>query len=222
MATTLYLRSAAPAAFPTAGKQSVALPVGTQSGTPVPQSLSLVAGAAQTSNSWSSLAQTADQDNYAGRFTAPSLDQQTVSANTWTVGIGVAEGNTNAKAFLCLSLYIWRPSVFGSVVGFIYDSHASLGAEWAISTTTPTAQVVTFAGAAVTAQVGDLLVLEVWQHAIQTMATSYVNNCFFEGATKVTAGQTSNCASYLETPQDLLFGGQFPPWPPHTLPLVRM
>lgn len=202
MATRLYLRAKANGYAPTDGEKSTALPVGTfqDLGGGVndgKRSLSLQKGVAQASHTGSSLAQTAHQDWYAGRFSATPL-LANITAQTWTLAIATSEGNAAGNAFTVCSLYVWRPSD-SSVVGFVYDSDTTLGIEWS---TTEDGQVVTFAGGAVTITAGDVLVLEVWRHAAQGMANSYTQQIYFDGATPVTDATTADAASYLETPQD--------------------
>lgn len=208
MATRFYLRSTTASPTPTAGEKSTALPVGTadgNSGTGFEDlSLSVSKGAAQTSVGRNTLAQTTDQDNYLARFSSPALAAQTFTAQTWTLAVAVDEGNTQANSFTICSVYVWRPST-NSVVGFIYDSHTSLGIEWG---SPEDGLVVTFAGAAVTAQAADILVLEFWRHAIQGMATQYIQTLYYNGATDVTDTTTTDAASYLETPDTIAMQGQ--------------
>jgi hypothetical protein len=68
---------------------------------------------------------------------------------------------------------------------------------------------MTFAGGMVSAQANDLLVLELWRHAnTPTLPVSYESLWQWNGTVPVTAGTTSDAASYLETPQSLsLVGG---------------
>lgn len=203
MATRLFLRETTANVTGFARtEQSSALPVGTldDSGG-VARDLETTKGAAQTSQANTTRAQTADQDGYFGKFISDPLAVASISANTWTIGLAVQESNTNANAFLILSLYVLTAA--DTVRGFIYDSHTSLGVEW---TTAEDGQVLTFAGSAVSGIVStDRLCLEVWHHAAQGMAASYTVTIYFAGATDVTDTTTTNAASYIETPQDGLF-----------------
>lgn len=209
MATRLYLRNLTADNPPTAGEKSAALPSDTlgannATGTDETRSLRTTKGSVQTSISKNSDATTAARDNYLCRFTSPALAAQTIAAATWTIAIALSEGNNNANSFLILSLYVWRPST-QAVVGYIYDSHTSLGVEWGA---TEDGQVITFSGAAITVQAGDVLVLEVWRHAVQGMAAAYAQTVYFDGTTDVTDATTSDAASYLEYPGTLSFAGQ--------------
>lgn len=203
MATTLYLRNLTPDNSPGETENSTALPVGTFSDFAISaRTLDVSIGTAQTSVAGSSLAQTAHQDNFFTSFSSFGLDAQTISANTWTLGLATSEGNLQANSFTICSIYVFRePS---TVVGFIYDSDTALGVEWAVG---EDGQVLTISGSAVTAQAGDYIVFEMWRHAAQGMAAAYTQTLYFDGATKVVGGATSDAGSYIETPQNLIFQG---------------
>lgn len=206
MATRLYLRNVLAAGAPTAGKKSVALPVGTaglQAGANTQdRSLLVTKGTAQTSIAFTGLGQTAHQDNYLARFASLPLSAQTVTAQTWTFALALNEANAAANSQLAPCVYVWRPGTT-SVVGFIVDSDTPIGVEWGAS---EDGIVATASGAAVTAQFGDVLVLEVWRHApTQTNTTARIQTVYFDGATDVVDATTADAASYLETPQNLVF-----------------
>ena len=197
MATRLYFRETTNlnTNYPTTGDKSTALPVGTDGGDfNQNQDLSLLAMfnlvPGPSNLTYSSLAQTAQQSAMIARFTSPRLRAQTVNANTWTVAFTANESNAAANAFLAVSAYIWRPST-SSVVGFIRDSATTLGVEFNNSL-----QTVTFSGSAVTAEAGDILVVEAWNVATQGMGTSY---------TITFTTSASGTQRYIETPQDLAF-----------------
>lgn len=194
MATRLFFRETTNlnTDYPTSGDKSTVLPVGTDGGDfNQSQDLSLLnAAGAATNLTYSSLAQTAQQSAMIARFTSPRLRAQSVDANTWTVVFTGDESNNAANAFLAVSVYIWRPSN-SSVVGFIRDSATTLGVEFNNSL-----QTVTFSGSAVTAEAGDILVVEAWNVATQSMATSY---------TITFTTSASGTQRYIETPQDLAF-----------------
>lgn len=208
MATRLYLRSNSPSVSPTSGDKSAALPVGTfnnLSGGVNEGTLEASAGVGSfTSTVGNSLAQTTHQDAYLARWSSATLAAQTISAANWVFAAGFTEGNANANAFLALSVYVWRPGT-SAVVGYLYDSDAALGVEWA---TASTGQVITIAGGSVTTQAGDLLVIEAWCHAAtQAMATAYSLAMGYDGPNAVANGvAVSNPASYLEYSGTLTFG----------------
>jgi hypothetical protein len=206
MATRLYLRNVLAANAPTAGEKSTALPVGTaqlQTGANTQdRSLLLTKGTTQTSISLTGLGQTTHQDNYLARFTSLPLSAQTVTAQTWTFALALDEANAAANSQLAPCIYVWRPTG-STVVGFIIDSDTPIGVEWGAS---EDGIVATVSGAAVTAQLGDVVVLEVWRHApTQTNTTARVQTVWFDGATDVVDATTAGAASYIETPQNLVF-----------------
>lgn len=201
MATRLFFRSLATGAagkaltFPTTGDKSTALPVGFDGGDfNQSQDMILVNStvASGTQLSYATDARSTQQSAMIARFSSPKLAAQTVAANTWTIRFAAFESNANANAFLAVSAYIYRPST-NAVVGFIRDSATTLGVEFG---TTLTAQTVTFAGSAVTANAEDFLVLEMWNVATQSASKSYTVRIDTSGTTIPT---------YLETPQDLIF-----------------
>lgn len=201
-ATRLYLRDLAPTSNPTAGEKSTALPVGTFAECGLAErALRTNKGAAQVTASCFSLNQTAHQDLILQRFSSEALDPQTINANTWILAVATDEGNGNANTFTIASVYVWRPST-SAVVGFLYDSDTALGVEWSIS---PDGQVLSLGGSAVTVTKDDILVISFWFHAVQGMAVNYENRLHYNGTTDVIETTNSDAASYLETPQNLVF-----------------
>jgi hypothetical protein len=192
MATRFFFATDTAAFAPTAGSKSTALPNGTDNSLTAndSQSLLLTANNSAVTETINTLAQTARQSGRFARFTSGSVTAQTISANTWTVVIDPRESNNSADAFLALSAYVWRPST-NSVVGYIYDSNAQIGSEW---TTSLSSVTYTFSGSAVSAQLGDVVVIEVWYTAAQAKATSYQVQVRY-----------NTSSQYLETPQDLNF-----------------
>jgi hypothetical protein len=207
VATRFYLRDTPSYEAPTAGKKSAVLPVAAvtdgNSGNPF-ENRSLLIQKGQTLPdsviSRSSIANTAHQDQYLGRFTSRKLAAQTITAQTWTLAVATLETNAGANSFTVASVYVWRPGT-SSVVGYIYDSDSPLGVEWS---TTLDGQVLTFSGAAVTCQLGDVLVMEFWRHAAtQGAATAWLQQLNYNGHVDVLGTTTADPASYLETPQNL-------------------
>jgi hypothetical protein len=190
VATRFFCVSNTATYAPTTGKKSTALPNGTNRTVTTNESraFSLTNNASATNASNTTAAQTARQSGMTLRCTSERLSAQTISANTWSIRYRLTQGNATSNQYLALSIYVWRPSN-NSVVGYIYDNSAQLGAEapGAYATTT-------VSGASVTAQAGDVLVTEFWFTCAQGMATSY--SSVFEYNT---------IDSWVETPQDLLF-----------------
>jgi hypothetical protein len=213
-----YLRTAAASSYPTAGEKSTALPVGLFNqlgGTSEQKSLSKSKGASQASLTLPSVTSTAHQDGYIGRFSSPALIAQTIGAGTWTLAVATAESDAKANSYTILSVYVWRPGT-SSVVSYVYDSDTALGVEWG---TTEDGQVLTFAGAAVTAALNDYLVLEFWQHAAQAQASTYNQVLYYDGTADVTDATTTNAASFLQAPNAITLttdGNCGTPTPSHT------
>lgn len=203
MPTRLYLRNdLLPSRdTPVTSEQSTALPIGTAGSTvPINYHMSPVEGLSQTSSSFATLAQNTQQSGTQLRWVSNRLPSVTISANTWTFFYAAAESNAAANLFLSLSVYVWNKAI-DDVRGYIYDSSATLGTEWATSQST---QSITFSGNAVTASSGDLLVCEVWHNATQGMSTSYTGTFYWNGTDDVTTGTgNTSTASYLETPQNI-------------------
>lgn len=210
MATRLYLRDAAPTNDPGETERSSALPVGDFDDNAVAvKSLSETIGTAETSYAGASLPHTDHDDEF---FTSHSSEAfsgiSQIDANTWSFGIAFSEGNAAANSFLVCSLYVFRePS---TVVGFVYDSDTALGAEWQ---NVKQGRTGTFSGSLVTGvQDGDYLVFEVWRHtAGQAMNMAYTQTVYYDGTVDVTEGSTASAGSYIETPQDNLFGAAVTP-----------
>jgi hypothetical protein len=204
--TTLYLWRSTLSADPwrpTSGEHSAALPAGSSAGsfTSWRAMHTAPAGVAGAASSRLSLATTSHQDGAIQGFAIP-LKAGSISAQQWTLAIQVETTSLSAKPRTVLSLYVWRPST-SSVVGYIYDSDTPLDAsDWP---TTKAGRVYTFGGVAVSGvQDGDLLCLEVWFHAVQSFANSYVNSIYYGGSDTVTAGYSGNSpASALSSAQTL-------------------
>lgn len=204
MATRLFLRNTTGNTAGYAGtEKSTALPVGDldDAGNGA-RDLETTKGSSQTSVTNATLAQTAHQDQYLGKWISdPLTGISSIDANTWTLALAVSESNGNLNAFTVASIYVLKND--DTVRGYIYDSDSPLGAEFA---TSEDGQVYSLAGSAVASVVStDRLVVEVWVHATQSMAQSGTITIFFDGTTDVVDSTTTDAASYLETPQDGLF-----------------
>jgi uncharacterized membrane protein len=199
--TRLYLRNTQ---GNTSGKlsttQSTALPVGTFSDQMLARrDLSVAKGTLQVVPNATTLAQTSHQDIYRHKAFSAQLTVATVDANTWTIALATSESNTNVNGFTVCSIYVLASD--NTVRGYVYDSDAPLGAEYA---TSETGQVLTISGGTVTGVTStDRLVFEWWIHCVQAMATAYLVSLYYDGTTDVTAATTTDAASYIETPQDI-------------------
>jgi hypothetical protein len=205
--TRLYLiNGTAPAGTPTS-ENSLALPNGTATGTPSTAPLSTSFGSGAVLHSINTTADTVHRDycRFIFGWTIPVT--QEIAANNWTFAMGGVEGNGASNQNFEFSLYVYRPGT--GVIGRIYDAHdtslAGLFAEFPTSSTTA-GVVGTISGSAVPGAVaGDLLVLEVWVHAAQSMGTAYSSDVDFSGQADITQGSSlgTTGAAYISTPQDL-------------------
>ena len=181
-------------------------------------------GTTQTSRSF---VNTTDIDNnaiyYVTKFVSPALNQTGISANTWRYNFSTKHSNLSviddfptpdSTSTVPVACYVWRPSN-GTKVGNIldgntgtgyYDSgafHSSPG-----GTINQISQDGTFTGAAVAgAAVGDVIILEAWVSVWPVSTVSVTLQYFYDGAVEtLTDGTTvSNHASFIETPQNLVF-----------------
>jgi len=140
------------------------------------------------------------QHNYVARFVSDPLAAQTIPAKTWTLAIATSEDNPSANSFSTPCVYVWNPRTFSAK--YIYDSETPLGVEWFF---TEDGQVLTFSGASIKVEDGDVIVLEIWRAASQVTATSYVQTVYFNGTTDVTDATTIDAASYLSVPVSIRF-----------------
>lgn len=219
MATTFYLRN-------TVG--NVGSLVRTEKSTVMPGSgsfddslnaardLSVTVGTTQTSATNTSLAVVTEQWGYFGKWISEELtDVGSIDAQPWEIGWRAQEGNAAANAFLRVSIYVLTAADI--VRGYIYDGAADLGVEF-----NATGQVVQVSGAAVGGLADtDRLAVEVWSHATQTMAAAYLLTLFYDGATKVTATQAADSASYVEAVTGVFGTPSPPPDPPVETPAIR-
>jgi hypothetical protein len=210
VATRLYLRDTPSREAPPGASRSAALKGqghdwGGLEGKPfIDRSLLTVRGETLPESvfTMNSLAHTDHDDQAMARFTSRKLAAQTISANTWTIAVALSEAAIAANSELMVSVYVWRP-LDQTVVGYIWDAHTVLGAEWAA---TLDGIVSTFAGSAVVASAGDVIALEVWRHtAGQGSAAVNLQKLYFNGYVDVVDATTADPASYLETPQNLTF-----------------
>ena len=176
--------------------------------------MDVTAGTTQTSSSFNSDAVTSASRSMVAKFCVTALTVSTIDANTWEFAIANNETNLNANSFTALSIYIVRgPEV--TVRGYIYDSTTNLGSEW---DTTEHGRVSSVSGSSVSGVIStDWLVVEVWRMATQGMATAYLQEIFYDGATDpANLIATTDAASYLSTPQDIFAAGA-PALPPELI-----
>lgn len=185
--TRYFLRNLTPLTPPSAGEKSTALPVGSVATGGGDYALDTAIGTSQFDATVNTLAQTSHQDVFHTRFTSEPLASQVIPPGALTFA-GRFDGDTNAR--FTFSVYAWRPST-AAVVGYLYDSDEPLAGPG-------TCHVMVFARAEVTLVDGDVLVLEVWEHALQSNADSQTYHLYFNDSPAATEGWGSNVGAYLE------------------------
>jgi hypothetical protein len=172
-------------------------------------------GTSQTSLSNISAPTQNPTNYYVGRWVSPALHQTTsISANTWTLNFAAAQSDANANfpvsgnsKALYVNAYVWRPST-SLRVGTIRDGVTNTSYDEPSAPSTEKCMHGTFAGSAVSGvQDGDVLIVEMWAQVQQGADTSYSQTVYFDGTSVTTTpnATVSNHASFLETPQDLIF-----------------
>jgi hypothetical protein len=173
-------------------------------------------GTAQASLVNASTATMSSTNYYVGRWaTLPLLGIATISANTWTLNFAAAQSNVSANfpvgganRSINVNAYVWRPRTQTKVGTILDGTTAAVYDEPAAST--ETSMHGTFSGSAVSGvQDGDVVVFEMWLVVAQAAAASYTQTIYFGGGTVTTTKNitVSDHASFLETPQTLVFGG---------------
>jgi type IV pilus biogenesis protein CpaD/CtpE len=147
----------------------------------------------QTSLAYASAAVTTNQRQPLLCFASMPLAAQTIAAQALTISVGFGCSSTVTAFQISAVLAVWRPGT-GALVGRIHDLTTSSASATA-SQTVLTLNIPSGSTAAVTAQAGDVLILEIWRNAtVQTMGTSYTNTVYYDGTTEAS---TSNIAAYL-------------------------
>lgn len=183
----------------------------------VNRSMNTTIGTAQQALTFATTATRNDDFGYCTKFISEPLDLTSVSANTWTYNFAALCSNVTVVTFYpvfaansrtIVTCYVWRPST-GAKVANIYDGNTSntYNDNGDLNQTNERSQHGTFVGSAVTCQVGDVIVLEMWV-VLSTASTSSANvSVYYDGTTVTSTSGTAvtNHASYLETPQTLSF-----------------
>jgi hypothetical protein len=171
-------------------------------------------GTSQTSIMIVSNASTSAQNFYFTKFVSLPLNQTNITAQTWTYNFAAKEELTTnqfpvsgSSDELYINIYVWRPST-GAKVGTIFDNATAAGVVNEPPANTEEAFQTPVTGTAVaSAAVGDVIIAEIWFQCTQGSATAGDNFFYFDGTTVTTSLDTtvSNHASFLETPQNLVF-----------------
>lgn len=192
--TLLYFSNAAPAYAPTTGDKSTYMPQGlNRVGNIGEASLTKTAppGPGTINSILIPIEFTGTVSGYFGRYSSQPLAAQTIPAQDWTYAAKVQCGTaTNMKHVPVI--YIWRPST-NTVVQHISDASTGQGTTWPTSAVQSTHK---FAGASVTVQEGDILVIEAWGLGNHT-STSGGGASWYHG----------DPLSYVASPYPIVFSG---------------
>jgi hypothetical protein len=170
-----------------------------------------ISGVAQTSFSTAFALTSTSKVTYVSRWVSDFLNVTSISANTWVLNFAAKSGDalatypSDGSGKVFANIYIWRPST-NAKVGTIVDGACS-------NTTSNDGETaekvvnVNFTGAAVTCQVNDVIIVEIWLKPNTVFAASYTCVFYYDGTTAGTTDDAtvSNHASFLQTPQDNLF-----------------
>lgn len=128
------------------------------------------------------------------RFCSAPIAAQTIAAQVITVSLARAESNLNSNFNAAVTtVVIWRPSN-GSVVGRPTENLAVL--EQTSAGTEEAGTAATASSTSVTAQDGDIIVIEVGRSSnVQDMGTAYTNTIYYDGTTEASA---TSCASFIQ------------------------
>lgn len=144
---------------------------------------------------------------FVRKFVSEPLSAQAIAAQNWTVKAGAFESSGNANWLVWgFVLYLWRPST-GALITMIVDSPNGGAIE---SGTTSSNVAKTLAGAAATAQSGDVLVVELWANQTAVSMTGAYTRDILYGSN--TAGAINEGA--LVATNALTFNGGGTAWDP--------
>jgi hypothetical protein len=204
-----------PAGTLPAGEQSAQTPSWTAATGNTNKRMQLRPWGSQQVNSGTSLASTAAQNALLGMFISPPLRSVTaVGGGGMILLVADTEGNGAANFWANgLEIYVWRPSS-GTKVGTVkaYAAASIGGTETTGANSEQTTYITGITSSAVTPQVGDVIVCEIWARHTQGNNTARSCSFYYGGATTYSAENTatSNCASFIEFAENLSFGSLLP------------
>lgn len=221
MATRLFFHVASSVLtnLPTEEQSSLTADINAEGSQTTNRQMNTTIGTSQTS--LVSTVATGTNEHYYTRFVSPPLFQTSISANTWIYNFAASQNQSVANfpvngidKPVWVNCYVWRPGT--GVVGTILDGDtaSTVDEDQAGAGTAEKAHHVIFSGSAVASmQDNDVLIFEAW--FIITGTAGRTGTFFYDGTTEnVTDNATvSNHASFLETPENLVFT---PPAPPVT------
>ena len=213
MATRLYLHAAANAVagtFPS-GEQSTLTANVTGSGASTIKSMNATIGTGQTTITYTTLGQTTRQFVYLGMWVSPTLNTaQTFGGSTWThLNLACSEANLASNAVPnTVNCYIWRPSTGAKVATLRDFTGTNWGGAEPLAAGSMQAMYTEFTTNSVTAQGGDVIVLEIWMDITQAMGAAYANSIAYDGTTvnDTPNAVVTNHASFLEFTETITFG----------------
>lgn len=173
------------------------------------KTLELTTGTAMVSHTGTSAATTAAQSGMMGRFvTMPLSGAQTVGGSPMVMNVAESEGNLASNFWVnAIHVFVWRPST-GALVGTVVDSGGTSlgGLEPTAAASTQVSHITGIATSAVSAETGDVVIIEVWSRFTQSMGTAYSSSFFFGGSVENTTENAvvSNHASYVEFAENLV------------------
>ena len=181
----------------------------------VNRTMNTITGTVQTSLVLTSNATLTPQNYYFTRFVTDTLTQiSLIEAKTWTYNFAAKESPSTGN-FPCngtnkpvrVVAYVWRPST-QSKVGDIIDGNSASTVDEASTTLERVCQTTFIGNQVLGVHDGDVLVFEVLFVIDQTSAIVATDTFYYDGTTVNTTknATVSNHASFLETPQGLLFG----------------
>lgn len=151
---------------------------------------------------------------YLGRWVSPPITVTSISANTWTLNFAAWKENTDSEfpvegtnQPLGVNCYVWRPGT--GKVGTILDGNTASVYDSPSAADSERVMHGTFSGSAVSGiQTNDVLIIELFTVRVITPNTNDDCAIYFDGTTENTTENAvvSNHASYIETPEDNLFG----------------
>jgi hypothetical protein len=225
MATRLYFTgdtTGLPAGTLPAGEQSAQTPSWTAALGNTNQRMQLRPWGAQGNNAGTSLASTAAQNALLGMFISPPLRTVTaVGGGSMILLAAEAQGNGAANFWVNgLEIYVWRPST-GAKVGTVkaYAAASLGGTEPTSANVEQTTYITGITSTAVTPQIGDVIVCEIWSRHTQGNATARFCTFYYAGTTTYSAENTatSDCASFIEFAENLTFGSLLPVTPNYAM-----
>jgi hypothetical protein len=158
-----------------------------------------IGASAQTSLAYTTDNVTTDQKQPFLRWISPPLAAQTIASQAIDVQYGTSQSNTASSFAQAAVVAVWRPST-GAVVGRMENFSAGGGAT---GTTQGVRTINITASTSVTAQAGDVIVVEIWRNSVaQTMASPYTNTVFYDGTTE---NSTTDVAAYINFANTVTF-----------------